>query len=111
MPKPSAHNAWLPSQAIEALKALGRNLALARLHREDSLRAWVKRIGVYVRTLQRLETGDPGVGMGVYAAALSLMARADALPDLADPALDRGALDLDVRAALERQARRRRLTP
>ena len=35
--------------------------------------------------------------MGVYAAALWLMGRADALPDLADPALDRGALALDVR--------------
>ena len=48
------------------------------------------------------------VGMGVYAAALWLMGRADALPDLADPALDRGALALDVRQAQERLARRNR---
>ena len=61
-----------------------------------------------VRTLQRLEAGDSGVGMGVYAAALWLMGRADALPDLADPALDRGALALDVRQAQERLARRNR---
>jgi hypothetical protein len=78
------------------------------------LRDWAKRIGVSVRTLQRLEAGDPGVGMGmgmgmgVYAAALWLMGRADALHDLADPALDRGALALDVRQAQERLARRNR---
>jgi transcriptional regulator with XRE-family HTH domain len=106
MPKSSAHNDWLPPQATQALGALGANLALARLRRKESLRDWAKRIGVSVRTLQRMEAGDPGVGMGIYAAALWLMGRADALPDLADPALDRGALALDVRQAQERLARR-----
>lgn len=106
MSKSSAHNDWLPPQATQALIALGANLALARLRRKESLREWAKRIGVSVRTLQRMELGDPGVGMGIYAAALWLMGRAEALPDLADPALDRGALALDVRQAQERQARR-----
>jgi hypothetical protein len=106
MPKSSAHNDWLPPQATQALSALGANLALARLRRKESLRDWAKRIGISVRTLQRMEAGDPGVGVGIYAAALWLMGRAEALPDLADPALDRGALALDVRQAQERQARR-----
>jgi hypothetical protein len=53
-----------------------------------------------------MEAGDPGVGMGVWAAALWLMGRADAMAELADPALDMGALELDLRAARERQARR-----
>jgi transcriptional regulator with XRE-family HTH domain len=107
MPKSSAHNDWLPPQALAALNGLGENLALARLRRRESLRGWAQRLGVSVRTLQRLEAGDPGVGMGVYAAALWLMGRSDALAGLADPALDRGALELDVRAARERLARRR----
>jgi transcriptional regulator with XRE-family HTH domain len=110
MSKSSAHNDWLPPQATEALRALGQNLALARLRRKASLRDWAKRIGVSVRTLQRLEDGDPGVGMGIYAAALWLMGRSDALPDLADPASDRGALELDVRQARERQGRRAKAT-
>ena len=59
-----------------------------------------------MRTLQRLEDGDPGVGMGVYAAALWLMGRADALPALADPSLDRSALELDVRQARQQLARK-----
>ena len=60
MPKSSAHNDWLPPQAVEALRALGANLALARARRREPLRDWAKRIGVSVRTLQRLEAGDPG---------------------------------------------------
>jgi transcriptional regulator with XRE-family HTH domain len=106
MPKSSAHLDWLPPQAVEALRALGQNLALARLRRKESLRDWAQRIGVSVRTLQRLEAGDPGVGMGIYASALWLMGRTDALPDLADPASDRGALELDVRQARDRLNRR-----
>ena len=111
MAKSSQHNDWLPRQALEALKSLGGNLALARLRRKEPLRDWAKRMGVSVRTLQRLEAGDPGVGMGVYAAALWLMGRSDALPELADPSLDRGALELDVRQAQARQARRAKVLP
>ncbi len=111
MPKSSTHNDWLPPQAVEALKELGANLALARVRRKESLRQWSKRIGVSVRTLQRLEDGDPGVGMGVYAAALWLMGRADALPTLADPSLDRSALELDVREARQRLVRRSKVAP
>ncbi len=111
MPKSSSHNDWLPPQAVTALRDLGANLALARARRKESLRAWAQRIGVSVRTVQRLEDGDPGVGMGVYAAAIWLMGRADALPDLADPALDRGALELDVRQARERLDRAPKVGP
>ena len=106
MPKSSAHHDWLPAQAQAALRALGLNLALARTRRKESLRAWALRLGVSVRTVQRLEDGDPGVGMGVYAAALWLIGRADALPALADPALDRGALELDLRQAQARLLRK-----
>ena len=110
MPKSSAHNAWLAPQARASLTARGEDLALARLRRKESLRSWAKRLGVSVRTLQRLEGGDPGVGMGVYAAALWLLGRSDALGRLADPAEDRGALELDVRAARERRDRRTRVS-
>ena len=111
VPKSSAHNDWLPAQALSALRELGGALAIARVRRKESLRAWAQRIGVSVRTVQRLEAGDPGVGMGVYAAALWLIGRADALPGLADPSLDRGALALDVRAARERLRRTPKARP
>ena len=111
MSKSNAHNDWLPPQALVGLQQLGTDLALARLRRRESLRGWAKRVGVSVRTLQRLEAGDPGVGMGVYAAALWLMGRTEALAALADPALDRGALEMDIRTARDRLARRPRQTP
>jgi hypothetical protein len=66
-------------------------------------------LGVSVPTLIRMERGDPGVGMGIYATALWLIGRANALPDLADPQADRGALERDVRAAVKRRAARKRV--
>jgi hypothetical protein len=111
MPKSSEHNDWLPAQAQAALRELGAALAVARVRRRESLRGWAQRLGVSVRTLQRMEAGDPGVGMGVYAAALWLIGRTQALAALADPALDRGAQEIDVQSARERLARYGRSVP
>lgn len=108
MSKSTAHRDSLPPQAAAALVALGERLAVARVRRNEPLRGWARRIGVSVRTVQRLEAGDPGVAMGVYATALWLLGRAQALPDLADPSLDRGALELDLRDAQARIRRRSR---
>jgi predicted DNA-binding transcriptional regulator YafY len=102
MSKSSTHLEFLPPQALAALEQLGENLALARRRRKEPLRAWAARLGVSVRTLQRMEAGEPGVGMGVYATALWLMGRVNALPQLADPAQDQGALQLDIREAKAR---------
>jgi hypothetical protein len=57
-------------------------------------------------TLIRLERGDPGVSLGVLATALWLAGHAQALPELAAPAADRGALEADVRAAVSRRTAR-----
>jgi transcriptional regulator with XRE-family HTH domain len=104
MPKLSNALAALPPVASEALRKLGENLALARVRRKESQRLWAKRIGVSVPTLIRMEQGEPGVSIGVYATALWLMGRVQALPEVADPAHDRGALELDVRRAVKRRA-------
>jgi hypothetical protein len=44
------------------------------------------------------------VGVGIYATALWLIGRVAALPEMAAPGNDRGALENDVRAALKRRA-------
>jgi transcriptional regulator with XRE-family HTH domain len=90
--------------ASQALRALGENLAIARVRRHESQRAWAKRLGVSVPTLIRLERGDPGVGAGIYATALWLMGRVSALPELAAPGDDRGALEANVQEAIQRRA-------
>ena len=94
----------MPPAAAAALRSLGENLAIARVRRRESQRAWARRLGVSVPTLIRMERGDPGVGVGIYVTALWLMGRVNALPDLAAPAEDQGALESDVRAALKRRA-------
>ena len=104
MPKSSQALQVLPPAATRALRALGENLAIARVRRHESQRAWAKRLGVSVPTLIRLEKGDPGVGVGIYATALWLMGRVSALPDLAAPGDDKGALESDVREAVQRRA-------
>jgi transcriptional regulator with XRE-family HTH domain len=104
MPKSPQALLVLPPAATQALRALGENLAIARVRRRESQRAWAKRLGVSVPTLIRLERGDPGVGAGIYAAALWLMGRVSALPELAAPGEDKGALEANVREAVLRRA-------
>ena len=104
MPKVSDATASLPPAALQALKQMGENLAIARVRRRESQRIWAKRVGVSVPTLIRLERGDPGVGIGILATALWMIGRIQALPELAAPDKDRGALELDVREAIKRRA-------
>ena len=94
----------MPPAAAAALRSLGENLAIARVRRRESQRAWARRLGVSVPTLIRMERGDPGVGVGIYVTALWLMGRVNALAELAAPAQDQGALESDVRDALKRRA-------
>lgn len=100
MPKTSIALLQLPPSTLSALERLGADLAVARLRRKESLVSWATRLGVSVPTLMRLEAGEPGVGMGIYASALWLIGRDGALADLASPEADAGALELDVREAI-----------
>jgi len=106
MPKAPAALSTLPAAAALALRSLGENLAISRLRRRESQREWAGRLGCSVPTLIRLERGDPGVGVGLYATALWLIGRVSGLPELAAPAEDQGALEGDVREALARRAAR-----
>lgn len=104
MSKSNAHLQSLPAKALADLQELGRNLAIARTRRKQTLRDWAGEIGVAVRTLQRMEAGDPGVGMAVYLAALWQIDRTAALPGLAAPETDLGAVAVEVQAAQDRLA-------
>ncbi len=97
----------MPSAVLAHLRLLGEHLAIARKRRREPLAAWAQRIGVSEPTLMRMEKGDPSVSMGVYAMALWLVGRAQALPDLAAPEHDVGALEEAVRVAKARSVRKR----
>ena len=97
----------MPSFVLAQLRALGENLAIARKRRREPLKAWAQRIGVSEPTLMRMEKGDPSVSMAVYATALWLMDRVQAMAELAAPEHDQGALEDAVRVAKARAVRKR----
>jgi len=101
MPKTARALLQLPPATAGAIEKLGADLAVARLRRKESLRSWARRLGVTVSTLQRLEAGDPSVGIGIVATALWLIQRDGELRNLAAPQHDQGAIELDVREAIE----------
>lgn len=101
MPKLPQAITTMPPATQAALEQLGAHLAVARLRRKESLKTWAARLGVSIPTLQRLEAGDPGVGIGILATALWLIGRDGALTEIAAPENDQGALELDVRQATE----------
>jgi hypothetical protein len=100
MPKTARALLQLPPATAGAIEKLGSDLAVARLRRKESLRSWAQRLGVTVPTLQRLEAGDPSVGIGIVATALWLIQRDGELRNLAAPEHDQGAIELDVREAV-----------
>ena len=99
MPKTARAFLQMPPATVAAIEKLGADLAVARLRRKESLKTWAQRMGVSVPTLQRLEAGDPGVGIGLVATALWLIQRDGALAQLAAPELDQGAIEMDIRQA------------
>jgi len=101
MPKTAKALLQLPPATAAAIEKLGADLAVARLRRKESLKTWAKRMGVSVPTLQRLEAGDPGVGIGIVATALWLLKRDGELGNLAAPEHDQGAIAMEVREAVE----------
>jgi len=101
MPKTARALLQLPPATAAAIEKLGADLAVARLRRKESLKTWAQRMGVSVPTLQRLEAGDPAVGIGIVATALWLIQRDGELGKLAAPEHDQGAIEMDVRAAVK----------
>lgn len=100
MPKTARALQQLPPATQAAIEKLGADLAVARLRCKESLKTWAQRMGVSIPTLQRLEAGDPAVGIGIVATALWLIQRDGELGTLAAPEHDRGAIEMDVREAV-----------
>ena len=105
-PMPSPH---LPSIAVRrALARLGSDLRDARLRRSLPADVVASRAFTTRPTLRRIEAGDPGVGVGIYAAVLQAMGLLDGLGALADPANDPTGQRLAAEALPERARIKRR---
>lgn len=106
MPKVAQAVVSLPSSALVSLEILGEQLCLARKRRKESLRSWALRMDVSVPTLRSMESGSPAVSMGVYATALWLIGRDQALRGLAAPEKDSQALAKEM-LVLQSKGRKR----
>ena len=105
MPQVASAIDALPPAAAAALRKLGTDLATARKRRKQPLRAWAVRLDVSVPTLMKMEKGDAAVSIGVYATAIWMMDRHEALAAVAEPKEDVAALENEIAAAAQRHRR------
>lgn len=90
-----------------ALRKLGADIRDARRRRHLPMSVVAERAFTSRATLQRVEAGDPGVGMGIYASVLNALGLLDGLAQLADISRDSVGLalamaDLPKRTHLKR---------
>ena len=97
-----------PSIAVRhALRKLGQDINDARCRRGLAAEVVAGCAFTTRPTLRRIETGDHGVGMGIYAAVLQALELLDGLPELSDPSKDAVGLLLSSGALPERVRLRR----
>ena len=82
----------------EMLSILGEQIKLARLRRHISVNIAAERAGVSRVTVWRVEKGDPGVAIGIYANVLHALngLDKDLLLVARDDALGRDIQDIDL---------------
>lgn len=101
----------MPLPVKRVLAKLGADIKAARQRRRITMALMAERAFVARSTLQKVEQGDPGVSLGVYATVLFILGMSERIADLADVGTDSLGLQLDeerlpkrVRAAKHRNA-------
>lgn len=85
----------LPIPVRHALRKLGHDVRDARRRRRIPVAIAAQRASISRTTLVKIEKGDPGVGIGIYATVLFVLGMVDRLADLADPKHDTVGLQLE----------------
>lgn len=106
----SAATSSLPVAALQGLKALGRDIGIARRRRQQTQQLLAEKMLVNVETVRRIERGDPAVAIGIIASALFMLGLGDRLGQLAAPSTDRVGEGEALRA-LPRRIRRPAVDP
>ena len=78
----------LPLSLRNIIKTIGHNIKLARKKRGLTMQDMADRMFVTRKTLNRLESGDPGVSVGILASALLTLGLENDLNKLAEPEAD-----------------------
>src|SRR5436309_5492137 len=85
----------LPIPVRSALRKLGRDIRDARRRRRIPAAIAAQRASISRTTLVKIEKGDPGVAMGLYATVLFVLGVSERLADIADPKNDPVGLQLE----------------
>jgi DNA-binding XRE family transcriptional regulator len=85
----------LPIPVKNALRKLGRDIRDARRRRRIPAAIEAQRASISRTTLVKIEKGDPGVAIGIYATVLFVLGMADRLADLVAPKNDTVGLQLE----------------
>jgi hypothetical protein len=91
----SGSSELLPIPVRHVLRKLGHDLRDARRRRRTPVAIAAQRASISRTTLVKIEKGDPGVAIGIYATVLFVMGMVDRLADLADPKNDSVGLQLE----------------
>ena len=102
----------LPLPTKRALAKLGDDIRSARLRRRIPTTLMAERACISRTTLLKVERGDPGVSLGIYATVLYILGMTSRIADLADVRADDVGLELEEerlpqRIRLPRKARHR----
>src|ERR1700734_4293855 len=85
----------IPLPVRHALRNLGRDIRDARRRRPIPAAIAAERASISRTTLVKIEKGDPGVAIGLYATVLYVLGMADRLGGLAAPKNDPVGLQLE----------------
>lgn len=80
----STFSTTLPLSVKRGLRKLGADIRAARLRRRIPMALMAERVNITRTTLTKVEKGDSGVSLGVYATVLFVLGMIDRLADLAD---------------------------
>lgn len=83
-----------PLPVIRLLRKLGSDIRDARRRRRLPVAIVAERASISRTTLNKVEKGNQGVSLGIYATVLFVLGMADRLADLADPRHDAVGLEL-----------------
>jgi transcriptional regulator with XRE-family HTH domain len=85
----------LPLPVKRALAKLGQDIRSARLRRRITTTTMAGRAFITRMTLRKVEKGDPGVSLGIYATVMFVLGLAPRIADLADSRADEVGLQLE----------------
>lgn len=101
----------IPLPVIRGLRKLARDIRDARRRRRIPVAILAQRASISRTTLNKVEHGDPGVSLGIYATVLFALGLADGLAQLADPRHDSVGLQLEEERLPERIRLSRKRNP